>query len=225
MNSPNEDREQSDNMKLLKQQASGCAPGCDCHASAPGSRRRLILGAIVLLVTVTLVVRAVIKTHGAQDQPDTAAFALPTAQTPSTEGVFTTLPVETARVPEPSVDQEIGSLAELNTVAAANDGVFVYIPGKDGSSGNPPATAMQNAASRIGSQGYKIGLFKLKAGTRDYDLLAAQMSVPGVLAAFKGRGMSVASGDMTEAKLIQAFVAASNAGACGAGGCGPSGCK
>jgi hypothetical protein len=122
------------------------------------------------------------------------------------------------------VGTNIASLSDLNTIAAANDAVFVYVPAKEGTSSNPPATAMQSAASRITSQGYKIGLFTLKAGTRDYDLLTAQMSVPGVLAAFKGRGMSATSGDITETKLIQAFVAASSAGGCGPGGCGPAGC-
>ena len=65
--------------------------------------------------------------------------------------------------------------------------------------------------------GLKCGLFTLKAGSRDYDQIAAQMSVPGVLAMVKGRGMSAVSGDITEAKLVQGFVAASSAG-----GCGPS---
>jgi len=225
MSSSNKDRKQTDNMELLKQQASGCAPGCDCHAAGPLGRKRLILGTIVLLAAVALVARAVIKTNGAPSQPDAAAFASPTvAQTPAVESVSGTLPVEAAKPPEPLVGKEIGTLAELNTVAAASDAVFVYVPGKNGSSSNPPATAMQSAAKRIGSQGVKIGFFTLKAATRDYDLLTAQMSVPGVLVAFKGRGMSAASGDITETKLIQAFVAASSAGGCGAGGCGPAGC-
>jgi hypothetical protein len=225
MNSPNEDQKPIDNMELLKQQASDCVSGCACHADGPWGRKGLILGTIVLLVAVTLVARAVIKTNGAPSQPDAATFTSPiVAQTPLVESAPAPLPAEPAQASDTFVAKEIGALAELNTAAAASDAVFVYVPGKNGSSSNPPATAMQSAANRIGSQGYKIGLFTLKAGTRDYDLLAAQMSVPGVLAAFKGRGMSAASGDITETKLIQAFVAASSAGGCGPGGCGPAGC-
>ncbi|MCX5643709.1 MAG: hypothetical protein NTZ17_03345 [Phycisphaerae bacterium] len=226
MSSSNKDRKQPDNMKVLKQQASDCAPGCACHSTGSLGRKRLILGTIVLLVALALVARAVVKTNTAPSQPDAAVFASPTvAQTPPAESVSATPAVEAAKTPEPFVAKEIGALSELNTLAAASDAVFVYVPGKNGSSSNPPATAMKSAASRIGSQGYKIALFTLKAGTRDYDLLTAQMSVPGVLVAFKGRGMRAASGDITETKLIQAFVGASSAGGCGAGGCGPAGCN
>jgi len=212
-------------MELLKQQASDCAPGCACHSTGSSGRKRVILGTIVLLVAVALVARAVIKTNAAPSQPDAAAFTSPiVAQTPPAESVSATPAVEAAKTPDTFVAKEIGTLTELNTLAVANDAVFVYIPGKNGSSSNPPAAAMQSAAKRIGSQGVKIGFFALKAGTRDHDLIAAQMSVPGVLAAVKGRGMSAASGDITETKLIQAFVGASSAGGCGAGGCGPAGC-
>jgi hypothetical protein len=47
------------------------------------------------------------------------------------------------------------------------------------------------------------------------------MTLPGVLAMVKGKGMSPVSGEITETRLIQGFVAASN---CGPGGCGPGGC-
>ncbi len=207
-------------MELLKQQASACGAGCDCHGRGALGRKRLILGTIVLLVAVALVARAVIKANTAPSQPEMAAFVSPTvAQTPSVEGVAGTPSVEAAKTPVSFVAKEIGALSELNTLAIANDAVFLYVPGKNGSSSNPPAAAMQSAAGRIGAQGYKIGLFTLKAGTRDHDLIAAQMSVPGVVAAVKGRGMVPISGDITETTLIQGFVAASYAGGCGPGGC------
>ena len=226
MSSSNGDGKKTDNMELLKQQASDCGAGCDCHATGPWGRKRVVLGTIVLVVAVALVARAVIKTNAAPSEPETAAFALPTvSETPPAESAPATPPVETTKTPVSFVAKEIGALSELNTLAAATDAVFVYIPGKDGASSNPPAAAMQSAAKRIESQGAKIGFFTLKAGTRDHDLLAAQMSVPGVLAAVKGRGMSATSGDITETKLIQAFVGASSAGGCGAGGCGPAGCN
>jgi hypothetical protein len=77
---------------------------------------------------------------------------------------------------------------------------------------------MNGAVRTIESKaGKKCGLFTLKSGSPDYDQIAAQMSVPGVLAIVKGCGMSPISGDITEAKLVQGFVAASSAG-----GCGPS---
>lgn len=225
MNEPNEEQKPVDNMELLKQQASDCAPGCGCHSTGPWERKRLIVGTIVLLVAVALVARAVIKTNTAPSQPDAASFTSPiVAQTPPAETGPATPPVATATTADTFVAKEIGAFAELNTLAAASDAVFVYVPGKDGTASNPPATAMKSAVSRIGSQGYKITLFTLKAGTRDYEQIAAQMPVPGVLALVKGKGMSAVSGEVTETKLIQGFVAAANAGGCGPGGCGPAGC-
>jgi hypothetical protein len=221
MNSPNENQKQSDNMELLKQQASGCAPGCDCHG-APSGRMRWILGVIMLLVAATLVTRAVVKNHGAPTEPAVPAFAPLASMTADSQSP--TNPPTTVEGTEIGMGKSIASLSDLNTVAAASDAVFVYVPGKEAASGNPPSTAMKSAASRIGSQGYKVALFTLETGSRDYQQLAAQMSVPGVLAMVKGRGMSAVSGDITETKLIQGFVAASSAGGCGPSGCGPAGC-
>ena len=86
MSPSNEDQKPMDNMELLKQQASDCAPGCACHGTGPLGRKRLILGTIVLLVAVALVARAVIKTNTAPSQPDAATFTSPiVAQTPSAE--------------------------------------------------------------------------------------------------------------------------------------------
>ncbi len=219
MSSSNEEGKPDDNVELPKQEASACGAGCNCHAGGTGGRKRLILGAIVLLVAVALVARAVMKTNWTASQPDTAAFALPTT-------ALATPAVEADKAPATLIAKEIETLSELNTQAVALDAVFVYVPSKDGASGNPPMAAMKSAADRIGVQGHKIGLFALKAGTCDHDFITAQMAAPGVLAAVKGRGgMIPITGEITETTLIQGFIAASSAGGCGSSGCGPAGCN
>ncbi len=222
MNSSNPDQKQPGNTESQKQQASACAPGCACHSTGSMGRMRLILGLIVLLVAATLVARAVVKNHGAPRQPAAAVFPTlapnATADTPTPAS-----PVATVTAAGITVGASIASLSDLNKVAAANDAVFVYLPAQDGASSNSPEASLKSAASRINSQGHKVGLFTLETGSRDYAQLAAQMSVPGVLALVKGRGMSAVSGAITETKLIQGFVAAGSA-ACGPGGCGPTGC-
>ena len=79
----------------------------------------------------------------------------------------------------------------------------------------------------IATQGQKVSLFTLKTDSADYKQIATQVSVPGIIVMVKGRGMSAVSGDITETKLVQGFVAASSAASCGTagGGCGPSGCS
>jgi len=128
------------------------------------------------------------------------------------------------QVTETSVGTTLGAFAELNTAAAKTDAVFVFLPAREGTSAKPPSAPMKAAARTIEAKGFKCALFTLKPGSRDYDQIAKQMSVPGVVALVKGRGMSAVSGDITEAKLLQGYVAASSAGGCGpsaAPGCCP----
>jgi hypothetical protein len=208
MKSSNKNPKQPDNMELLKQQASACGSECGCHATGTQSKTRRIIGALVLVAAMAMVARAVVKSNAAPPQTSEQAFALPIAATNS--GAV-------AQAPETAVGITIGAFSELNAVAIKTDAVFIFLPGKGGVSGNPPSTTMKEAARTIEAQGKKIGLFTLKPGSPDYDQIAKQMSVPGVLTIVKGRGMSAVSGDITEAKLVQGFVAASSAG-----GCGPS---
>lgn len=226
MNTPNKNDKPTDNMELLKQQAADCGPGCACNATGTPGKTRWVIGAIVLIAAGVLVVRAMIKSDGAATQATVPAFAaLTTAPASAGDSATVTNAVAAAPANETSVGTSIGALAELNTVAAKTDAVFIFLPGKDGAAGNPPSALMKGAASMIESKaGLKCGLFTLKAGSRDYDQIAAQISVPGVLAMVKGRGMSAVSGEITEAKLVQGFVAASSGGGCGpsaAAGCCP----
>jgi len=218
MNTPNEDQKPTDNTELLKQQAVSCGSGCGCHATGTPGKTRWVIGAIVLAAAGVMVVQAMIKSDGASAQTTTPAFAsLAALPTPAGGSGTATNSGTAAPTTEKSLEP-IGTLSELNTMAAKLDAVFVYLPGKDVTSANPPLKPMQGAASAIESKAsLKCGLFTLKAGSTDYDQIAGKISLPGVLAMVKGRGMSPISGDITEAKLVQGFVAASSAG-----GCGPS---
>lgn len=218
MNSLNEDGKPIDNTELLKQQAADCGPGCGCNATGTLGRTRWIIGTIVLVAAGVLVVQAMIKSNGASTQTSVPAFAaLAASPPPAGESGTATNSGVTASAAETSVGTSIGALAELNVVATNVDAIFIFVPGKAGTSSNAPSTPMRDAVRIIESKGQKCGLFTLKTGSRDYDQIATQMTLPGVLAMVKGRGMSAVSGDITEAKLVQGFVAASSAG-----GCGPS---
>ena len=207
MKSSNKNPKQPDNMELLKQQASACGSECGCHATGTQSKTRRIIGALVLVAAMAMVARGVVKSNAAPPQTSGQAFALPIAATNSIAAAPTT---------EKNVET-IGALAELNALAAKLDAVFVFLPGKEGTSANPPAATMNQAARTIEAQGKKIGLFTLMPSSRDYDQIEGQISLPAVLAMVKGRGMKAISGDITETKLVQGYLAASSAG-----GCGPS---
>jgi len=197
--------------------ASACGPGCGCNTTGSSSRIRWVIGVIVLVAAGVLVARAVVKNDGASTPMTAPGYAAPTSA---------------AEKPAPANEttvsvKEIAALSELNAVAVDTDAVFVFLPGKDDAAGKSPIAQIQGAARTIESQaGNKVGVFTLKTDSPEYEKLAAQTPVPGVLAMVKGRGMSAVSGEITEAKLVQAFVGASSAGGggCGpsAGGCGPA---
>jgi MYXO-CTERM domain-containing protein len=207
MNTPNENGKPTDNTELLKQQASACGPGCNCNATGTPGKTRWVIGAIVLAAAGVLVARDIVKSDAAPPQTSGQAFALPIAATNSIAAAPTT-----EKRMEP-----IGALAELNAVAVKLDAVFVFLPGKDGTSSNSPASTMNQAARTIEAQGKKVGLFTLLPSSHDYDQIEGKISLPAVLAMVKGRGMNTISGDITETKLVQGYLSASSAG-----GCGPS---
>lgn len=231
-----EEAKQPDNMELLKQQAEsgGCGSGCACHSNASSGKARWVISAVVLIAAGVLVVRAMNKPDGTTDQAAASAFSMPGPATASAPETIAPVPAESipaeranegAKPNATSVGTTIGLFSELNTVAVSSDAVFVYLPGKEATSGAAPSAPMQAAVKTIESRGGgKCALFTLKAGSPDYDKLAGQMSMPGVLALVKGKGMSAVSGELTETKLVQGYVAASSAAGCGPGagaGCCP----
>lgn len=216
MSTTNEDGKQPEKMESVKEGTACCGPGCGCDSAGKPSKSRWMVGVIVLAIAGVMVVRGMVRSNKDSTQASPAGFADPAA-TETTAGGSVTNSDAAAAASETSVGTTIGAFAELNTAAAKTDAVFVFLPAREGTSAKIPSAPMKAAARTIEAKGIKCGLFTLKTGTRDYDQIAKQTPVPGVLALVKGRGMSVVSGEVTEAKLLQGYVAASSAG-----GCGPS---
>ena len=219
-------------MESLKQQAEDCGPGCGCHASGTSGKVRWVICGIVLLAAGLLVARAMIKADDSSGQAAATTFVAPVAdesaaEIPAAEVASTseTSPGTVTQAAATSVGTMVGAFAELNASAVDTDVVFVFLPGKGAASGAPPATAMQAAVRTLEAKGIKCGLFTLKPDSADYNQLEDEVSVPGVLAMVKGGGTSPVSGEITETKLVQGYVAASSAGGCSSGGCGPGGCN
>ncbi len=236
MNTANEEPKATDNMELLKQQAEGCGDGCGCHSTGASGKARWGIYALVLLVAGVLVVRAMIKTDQVSTQAQATDSTVTSAEFPVVVSEVTSpvaaqsapavSPTEVSASAGASAEGMIGAFSELNTVAAKSDAVFVYLLGKEETSGSDTATnAMQAAVRTIEAKGTQCAIFTLKAGSPDYANLASEVSRPGVLALVKGKGMNAVSGEITETKLVQSYVAASSAGGCGSGGCGSGGCK
>lgn len=178
-----------------------------------------------------------IANEASQRKPDAAAIekeelsTIPAKDEEITEQPTTAKPVDKQEpavkaVEEKSVGDSLDSLASLNTVAVNQDAVFVFLPAKGSDLvGKETTDAIASAEQKIKkATGAKIGLYTLKSGSQEYANLAAQLPLPGMLIMSKGRGMGAVSGGITEEKILQAYVASSQAGGCGPSGCGPSGC-
>jgi hypothetical protein len=199
------------NKESTKPEAECCGSNCDCHSKGSLGKTRLIIGVIVVAAAGALVARAVMKNNATSAAPSSIGFAA--------------LAVEV----DTNAIKELSALSELNAEARDMEGVFVFLPGKTNAAVKSTTAQIRSAAQTLERRlKGKIGVFTLKADSRDYEQVATQIALPGALAMVKGRGMAPVTGEITEAKLIQAFVAASSAGGgCGpsSGGCGPKGCN
>lgn len=161
-----------------------------------------------------------------------AAGSMPAATTqPSASATpaAATQPSANATPDAAKADQKVGeyleSLSALNRVAISQDAVFVFIPApKNELADAKTNTAVLAAQRTLKAAKITLGLYTLRSSSPDYAGISAQVQAPAILVASKGKGMAAVSGDVTEDKLLQAFMATSRAGGCGpaSSGCGPA---
>jgi hypothetical protein len=182
------------------------------------ARMLWVLGAIVVVAFGTLAARVVIK---GSHPPAPASAPAPLASTAkrapagNTNGNTNGNTIAPSQPTGPSVVPKIEALSELAGLAGDMNAVFVFLPGNDGVFGDSPFKAINNAKQNLEkSFEIKIGVFALKPGSPDYKELAAQMSVPGVVAIVKTGVKARISGDLTEEKIVDGFLTAMASGGC-----------
>jgi hypothetical protein len=214
-----------------KEEAPACGPGCACGTPSGGKRMKIAVSLIALLVVAGIFIykAAAAKDNGASNTApkNDAAFAI-AQPAPSTVPGAETQPSDTATPALAKAGHKVGeyleSLSALNKVAMNQDAVFVFIPAaKNDLADDKMNTAMLAAQRTLKSNKITLGLYTLRASSPDYSGISTQVKAPAILVACKGKGVTAVSGDVTEQKLLQAFVASSSAGGCGPSGCGPSG--
>ncbi|MFH1369748.1 MAG: hypothetical protein ABII09_00430 [Planctomycetota bacterium] len=200
-----------------------CGPGCDCGKPSGNKKAKAVICLIVLLAICGIFVyKAKSAKQMIQDNTKTA-FAAPilnqaTGQEPAVKSVED----------RKKVGEFIDSLALLNKVAINQDAVFVFVPANENETiSKETLNAIASAEQKLKSSGIRIGLYTLQfSPSKEYADITAQLTLPGVLVMSKGRGMGAVSGEITETKLLQAYVASSRAGGCcSSGGSGPTVCK
>ncbi|MHC4290606.1 MAG: hypothetical protein ACYTEU_00290 [Planctomycetota bacterium] len=229
-----------------------CDGGSCCPSDSGGSGKSLKMVVFILIVIAAGVVLA--RSFISKSNPDVTqsqqAFAsiqtdngpdtypLPKAAGKTELSVESEIKTETSPVVVDTKKQDasveaasslwkadLDSLASLNKEAADVDAVFVLLAAKDQQNDPVVTKEIEAAAQKIMANGTKVSAFRLKESAPEYANLAKQVAVPSVLTMVKGLGMSAVSKDITEAKLVQAFVTASRPSSCGPSGCGPTGCE
>ena len=202
----------------------GCGPGCDCGKPSGSKKAKAVICLIVLLAICGIFVYKAKSAKQSAPAITETTFAAPianqaTGQEPAVKSV------EDKKM----VGEFLDSLASLNKVAINQDAVFVFVPAMgEETIAKETIDAIASAEQKLKSSGIRIGLYTLKfiSPSKEYANIAAQLTLPGMLVMSKGRGAGVVSGEITETKLLQAYVASSRAGGCcPAGGSGSTVCK
>ncbi|HUU40142.1 MAG TPA: hypothetical protein VMW42_04300 [Desulfatiglandales bacterium] len=121
------------------------------------------------------------------------------------------------------IGEYMESLSDLNKVALSQDAVFIFIPrAKDEAVQSEANEAVVAAQQSLKRSNIKVGLYTLSTNSPDYTGIEKQVQTPAILVVTKGRGMAAVSGELTETKLLQTFIATSRAGGCGPSSCSPS---
>ena len=227
-----------------------CCDGGDCcpSGSESGAKKwKMLVSILVLLAAGVVLARSFVGKSDANGDQTQQAFAPiqmdNTSDAPAPPKVVekAQMPVESEiKIETPAVANEtnkqvipdkaapsiwgaeLDSLASLNKVAANTDAVFILLSAKGPQDNQTITKEIDAAAQKILAKGVRVSAFRLRQGAPEYAQLSKQVSVPCVLAMVKGGGMSAVSGQINEAKLVQAFVTASRpSSGCGPAGCGP----
>jgi hypothetical protein len=199
----------------------GCGPGCDCGKPSGNKKAKVAICLIVLLAVCGIFVYKAMSAKQIAPAITETAFAAPIANQANVQEPAVNLVEDKKRVGE-----FIDSLASLNKVAINQDAVFVFVPAKGNDIVSKEITnAIASAEQKIKFKGVSLGLYTLQSSSPEYANIASQLPPPGILVMSKGRGMGAVSGEITETKLLQAYVASSRAGGCCPSGGGSSGCS
>jgi len=226
-----------------------CCDGGDCCPSGSesgGKSWKLLVFLIIVVAAGVVLARSIMnKSDSTTDQSQqlfttnqlevcSDSPSSPNAETPDKPKVGTDNPTTAKSTatelvsgdPESTLwGKPLISLASLNQVAVDTDAVFIFLAAEDKQQMQPVTSEIESAARKIQMNGKRITAFTLEKSAPEYAQLAKQFPVPCVLAMVKGRGMSGVTGEINEAKLLQAFVGASRAtSSCCPPGSDPSVC-
>jgi hypothetical protein len=182
------------------------------------SKGKLLISAIIIVTAFGVGANSFVRITSAQSDKigPARSFSATLGEKPATPKVDleVKLPSQSDKI---SFNRPLDSLRALDTVASDKDVVFIVLFGEGQ---EPPNVAPRHIAellNNLRSSGQKIGAFTLKANVPDYGYLVRHFAVksfPCVVVLGRGGTASAVSGDISAARLYNAFVLASKPAAC-----------
>jgi len=196
-----------------------CGPGCDCGKPVDKGNTKFKVAVCVVVVVAVCGILLFKTTSARQSAPLAGGNGFSNLPAPAGKG-----PVTNSAGQKGGRGASLSSIAELNTVAASLDTVFLVIPGKDNAPATKETGAVLAAVERtLNAKGVSPGIYTLQPASPDYPDVAAKVTPPGIAVLTKDRGIGFLSGAISETNLMQAYVASTRGGGCGPGGCPTSG--
>lgn len=134
---------------------------------------------------------------------------------------------------KPNVGSKKGELESIDALlaeVAKNDFVFAVLPGMKKQSRKNVAVALKPTVKKLRAEGVGVATFTMKRDSKATALAAKRLNIqdlPAVLALKQGGQGAVVTGDITQARLLEAYLHAckscGDCGGCGSGGCGGCG--
>ncbi|MFA6290945.1 MAG: hypothetical protein WC637_04140 [Victivallales bacterium] len=214
-----------DDAGKVKESDCGCDSGCACGSKGLSTKMKIIVCLVILIAAAIVLGRGFLKKSAVSNDKSKEAFA---SAFPVSKPVENPVMKEQAKESDVKPDkaklwgEPLDSLASLNKVAANLDAVYIFISGKNDEKDPDIKKEIENAAGKFQARGSSIAAYSLVKVSKDYAQITSQVPSPCVLAMLRGKGMSVVSDNITEAKLLEALVAATRPSSCGPSGCGPS---
>jgi len=229
--------ENADKGKQAESRCDSSSPSCgvDCcsPSSGGGKNWKTVVFVVVMLLAGAVAAHSLLTRNGETASISQEGVSFGTTSLCDKAGLSTECPA-TSKQPSETVAVSCGvTLDSIESLGkSADEGganvVFIFLAGENEELNRIASAQVEATSNMLSAKGKQIAAFTLQKDSEGYDQLIKQFSVellPSVIVAGQGYGAATVSGEITETKLLRAFVVASAPVACGPGGCCPSGLK
>jgi hypothetical protein len=201
------------------QPAAGSVSSCCAPGAVPGKKWKILISVVIIVAAIGVGANSVLNGNLAQSYTTVPAKSFSTGLTqvpPQTPEIVSEDKSQTKKE-EIALNQVLDSLESLDTLAADKEVVFLVLPGVAQVYSFEVPKALGMVASNLWKSGQKIAVFTLKRGASDYNRIIGQFAVktfPSILVVGRQGSPSIVSDDISEARLYNAFLLASQSISC-----------